>query len=59
MVAQARLESLEQRHGELESELHLALSHPSTDDSLINEIKRKKLQLKDEMERLRSEPTRQ
>ncbi len=55
MTAHARLETLEKKHGDLETELHMALSHPSTDDTEITEIKRKKLRVKDEIQRLRSE----
>lgn len=55
MAAEARLETLQKKHGELESELHFALSHPSTDDTMISEIKRKKLKVKDEIARLRTE----
>jgi len=39
----------------LEREIADALAHSSTDDLTIAELKRQKLQLKDEMERLRCE----
>ncbi len=55
MAIHARLETLEKKHGALEEELHSALSHPSSDDSAITEIKRRKLRVKDEIERLRGE----
>ncbi|WP_419908725.1 YdcH family protein [Hoeflea sp.] len=55
MAIQARLETLEKKHGALEEELHSALSHPSSDDTKISEIKRRKLRVKDEIERLRGE----
>ncbi|MDA4847100.1 YdcH family protein [Hoeflea poritis] len=55
MAIQARLETLEKKHGALEEELHSALSHPSSDDAIISEIKRRKLRVKDEIERLRVE----
>ena len=55
MAIQARLETLEKKHGALEEELHSALSHPSSDDTIISEIKRRKLRIKDEIERLRVE----
>lgn len=55
MAIQARLETLEKKHGALEEELHSALSHPSSDDTIISEIKRRKLRVKDEIERLRVE----
>ena len=55
MAVHARLETLEKKHGALEEELHLALNQPSCDDTIISEIKRRKLRVKDEIERLRTE----
>lgn len=55
MAVHARLETLEKKHSALEEELHTVLNHPSSDDSTISEIKRRKLRLKDEIERLRGE----
>ncbi len=55
MAVHARLETLEKKHGALEEELHSALNHPSCDDSTISDIKRRKLRIKDEIERLRGE----
>lgn len=54
MTIQAHLESLAKKHGALEERLHDALTSPSVDDREIAEIKRSKLRIKDEMERLRS-----
>lgn len=54
MTVQAHIESLEKKHVALEEELHLALSSPSINDTEIASIKRKKLRVKDEMQRLRS-----
>ncbi len=53
MALQAHLSELERRHQALEDELIEALQHPSTDDLRIAELKRRKLALKDEIERLR------
>jgi hypothetical protein len=53
MALQAHLVELERKHKLLENELHEALVHPSTDDLLIVELKRRKLMVKDEIERLR------
>ena len=53
MAVQAHLAELERKHKTLENELHDAQLHPSTDDLRIVELKRKKLFLKDEIERLR------
>ncbi|WP_454286112.1 YdcH family protein [Rhizobium arsenicireducens] len=54
MTMQAHLESLEKKHGALEEKLHTALTSPSVDDHHIAELKRLKLRIKDEMERLRA-----
>lgn len=53
MAIQAHLVELERKHKILESELHEALLHLSTDDMEIVELKRRKLMVKDEIERLR------
>lgn len=53
MALQAHLVELERKHRVLESELHDALVHRSTDDLRIAELKRRKLMVRDEIERLR------
>ena len=53
MPIQSHLAELERKHQALEDEIHEALAHPSTDDLTIAELKRRKLQVKDEIERLR------
>ena len=53
MAMQTHLAELERRHQALEEEINEALAHPSTDDLKIAELKRRKLQLKDEITRLR------
>jgi hypothetical protein len=55
MSMQSHLAELEKRHRALEDELAEALAHPSTDDLRIVELKRRKLLVKDEIARLRSE----
>jgi len=55
MSIQTHLVELELRHKALESELADAQQHLSVDDLKILEIKRRKLHLKDEIERLRGE----
>ena len=52
MATSTHLAELEQRHRMLEDELAEALQHPSTDDLELVELKRRKLQLKDEITRL-------
>jgi hypothetical protein len=53
MSIQAHLAELERRHQALENEISEALAHPSTDDLKVAELKRRKLQVKDEIARLR------
>jgi hypothetical protein len=55
MSIQAHLAELERKHQALESELSDALAHPSIDDTTIAELKRRKLQVKDEIARLNTE----
>jgi hypothetical protein len=55
MAIQAHLAELERKHESLENELHEALMHPSVDDLQVAELKRRKLQVKDEIERLRAQ----
>src|SRR5579871_4628807 len=54
MAILAHLVELERKHKVLENELHEALLHVSTDDLQIVELKRRKLMVKDEIERLKS-----
>jgi hypothetical protein len=54
MAIQAHLAELERKHETLENQLHDALAHPSTDDVTILDLKRRKLLVKDEIERLRT-----
>ena len=57
MAIQAHLVELERKHKILENELHEALVHLSTDDLQIVELKRRKLMVKDEIERLKQSTT--
>ncbi len=54
MNIEAHLATLERKHGDLEAELQFAMNHPSTEDTAILDIKRRKLRVKEEIERLRS-----
>jgi len=54
MTIEAHLATLEKKHVALEEELHAAMKRPSAEDEAIAEIKRRKLRIKDEIERLRS-----
>jgi hypothetical protein len=53
MSNQSHLAELERKHQALEQEISEALAHPSTDDLKIAELKRRKLQVKDQIARLR------
>lgn len=55
MSIQSHLAELERRHQALEDEISDAMAHPSTDDTMIVNLKRKKLLVKDEIERIRHE----
>jgi hypothetical protein len=55
MTIQAHIASLEKKHGALEEELQTILASPSSDDKEIADLKRRKLRIKDQMERLRSD----
>ena len=54
MTVEAHLATLERKHFALEEELHSALTHPSSQDEMIADLKRRKLRIKDEIERIRS-----
>ncbi len=58
MSLASHLAELQRKHGEIERELDQAMAHPSTDTLEIVTLKRRKLAIKDEMEKLRIEPTR-
>ena len=56
MPLQSHLVELERKHQALEREIQDALNHPSMDDTKLAELKRRKLQLKDQISRLKSAP---
>ncbi|HZP20154.1 MAG TPA: DUF465 domain-containing protein [Bauldia sp.] len=53
MNIESHLAELEKRHAALEREIEDALAHPGSDTLELTELKRKKLVLKDEIERLK------
>jgi len=53
MTTLVHITLLEQQHKALEYKIAEALAHSSTDDLKIAELKRRKLLLKDQIERLR------
>jgi hypothetical protein len=54
MALHSQLNELERKHQSLEREIQDAMAHPSTDGLKLAELKRKKLQLKDEITKIRS-----
>lgn len=57
MPLQNHLTELERKHRALEREIQDTLNKPSMDDIRLAQLKRRKLQLKDEITRLRSSDT--
>ena len=55
MTFQAHLTELTAKHKALEAQIEQELAHPSSDDLLIAELKRRKLKLKDEITRLEAQ----
>lgn len=55
MALQNHLAELERKHDALEREIHAATSRPATEDAKLAELKRRKLQLKDELSKLRAD----
>ncbi|WP_406854742.1 MULTISPECIES: YdcH family protein [unclassified Alsobacter] len=53
MALQSHLAELERRHQAIEKEIEREIGAPAGDDLRLAELKRKKLQLKDQIERLR------
>lgn len=55
MSLESHLVELERRHQAMEQMIALETAHPAADDLKLIELKRKKLMLKDEIEKLRQE----
>jgi len=55
MPLASHLSELKRKHGELDREITEAMAHPSTDDLEVATLKRRKLALKDEIEKLSSQ----
>ena len=53
MTLSNHLAELERKHDALEREIQEAAASPATDDTRVAALKRRKLQLKDELTRLR------
>lgn len=57
MSLESHLAELQRKHGDLQREIDDAMTHPSVDALEIARLKRRKLAIKDEMEKLRVERT--
>ncbi|HEY5081156.1 MAG TPA: DUF465 domain-containing protein [Bauldia sp.] len=55
MAMEMHLAELERRHHALEEQIEEAMQHPGIDALALTELKRRKLSLKDEIERLRTD----
>lgn len=55
MPLQNHLAELERKHQAIDRAIEEALTHSSSDDLEVVELKRKKLQLKDEIEKLKTQ----
>lgn len=55
MSMQSHLVELERKHRAIESEIHEVVAHPSADTLQVAELKRRKLHLKDEIERIKTQ----
>jgi hypothetical protein len=55
MSIESHLAELTRRHQSLEQQINDARAHPSVDDLTIVELKRRKLQVKDEIARLKQD----
>jgi hypothetical protein len=51
------LDELQRKHGEIERQIDEAMSHPSVDDLEIVNLKRRKLAIKDEIQKLQLHTT--
>ncbi|RIK84501.1 MAG: DUF465 domain-containing protein [Hyphomicrobiales bacterium] len=54
MSLASHLAELQRKHGDIERQLDEAMSHPSIDDLEIAQLKRRKLAIKDQIERLQA-----
>ena len=54
MTTEGHIAALERRHQELERRIEAEMAHLSPDDMLISGLKRKKLEVKDELSKHRT-----
>lgn len=58
MSLQGHIVELQRRHEALKKEIEEEQLHPQSDETRISELKRKKLQIKDELAKLQGNETR-
>ncbi len=54
MTTEGHIAALERRHKELERQIEDEMGHLSHDDMVVAALKRKKLEIKDELQKLQS-----
>ena len=52
MSLESHLAELQRKHGDIERQIDEAMAHPSVDDLEIAKLKRRKLAIKDQIEKL-------
>lgn len=57
MSLASHLDELSRKHSDIDRQIDAAMLHPSIDALEIANLKRRKLALKDEIEKLKSQPT--
>jgi hypothetical protein len=55
MGLESHIQELADKHHKLDEQIHEEMLRPHPDDLMISELKKRKLRLKEEMERLRSQ----
>jgi hypothetical protein len=54
MALQGHMQELSEKHQQLEQQIEAELAHPDWDEIRVAALKKEKLRIKDELERLRS-----
>lgn len=55
MHSEAHIDALSRKHAALDEKIHVEENRPAPDSTVIHELKKEKLVLKDEMARLRTQ----
>ena len=54
MALQGHIEELSEKHKKLEERIHDEMAHPDWNEAQVSALKKEKLRIKDELERLKS-----